>query len=246
MSAIKDQYLNTILKEIRFPFDRKIVQKELEAHLEESIDYYLKPGITIEEAETSAIQDFGDPGEIGRMLNKVHKPFLGWLWIISKYSFIVLLIVSVIISTPRLTEAYQKAQESKAPTEEASIILNGVGVENGIVVLDKMLDQRVKVKDATIIFERVIVLEDGILILLVQQVDKFNPFGLEPAEYPLRSQGTLLWDGTTYMFRQSGLMAYSDFMVLIAEGLPKLKANPTFVFTGYSEEFSLDLELDHD
>ena len=247
MSAIKDHYLNTILKEIRFPFDRKHVKKELEAHLEESVEFYLIPGRSIEDAETSATQDFGDPTEIGRMLNKVHKPWLGWLWLISKYSLILLSVISVIVSTPRITEACRDAQEDKAPVEDVQTILTAMNYVEFNVVMDKMLDQRVKLKDGTLIFERAIQLENGTLILLVQQVDRFDPIGLKKQDYPLRPQGKLMINEyTEVFFNSTGLMGYGEFTVLIADGIPTEISSMTFVFQGYAEEFTIDLELSHD
>ena len=246
MSAIKENYLKIILKEIRFPFDRKDVRKELEEHFDDSIEFYLKPGVSAEEAERLATQDFGDPIEIGKALNQVHKPLLGWLWFLSKYGLIALSVIALFLAFPRVQSAWQDAQESKAPTQDATMILSGLGLENGVVVLDKMLDQRVKLKDATIIVERVIVLQDGTLFMLIQQVDRFDPFGLKTTDYPLRTQGSLLTNDQKVAFRQSGVMGYEGFTVLIADGIPATMTDLTFVYQGYSESFTIELELDHD
>lgn len=246
MSSIKDHYLETVLNEVRFPFDRKQIRKELEAHLEESIEGHMKPTMTLEAAETKAIQEFGDPKQIGKLLNKVHKPFLGWLWILSRTTLIGLLIVAALFSVSRLYDNWMRSQGVKAPTQEASVFVDAVGIQNGNVILDQVLNQSVELNDATIRFERVILLDNGIIILLTQQIDSFNLFGLKPTEYPLRTQGTLNIGNTSISFRQSGVMGFSGHVLLVADGIIEVPETLVFDFYGYSETFSLALELNHD
>jgi hypothetical protein len=244
MSSIKENYLKQILSEIRFPFDRPLIKKELEEHLDESIEYYTVSTVTLEEAESLAIHDFGEPKEIGKLLNKVHKPFLGWIWILSKYGLIVLMILTVISSTPRFFEAWEQAQESTSPTEATEIILQALSYGASEVVVDKIVDQRFELKDGDLIFERMIILKEGVLILLVQQVDHFDPFAIKKTIYPLQRQVCLQLDGVDYHFETEQTSNYKGFIVLIAKDIPTVLNEYSIVFSGYSENFTLEVKVD--
>ena len=242
MSSTKDHYLNTVLKEVRFPFDRKQIKKELEAHLEESIEFYLRPGINPEEAEDKATKDFGDPKEIGRMLNKVHKPLMGWLWLFSKYTLIIMSMMTVFLSTPRFMESIKESIETSPPTEMTSEVLNELSVQFSSTIFDVMVDQRIDIKDATLIIERAILTDKGDLIILVQQVDEFDLFGLTKEEYPLREEGKLRIDQTDYVFESDSKKYYRNFIVLIAKGVPLTTSEFKLEFDTYTEHFSLAIE----
>ena len=81
---------------IRFGPDRREVRRELEEHLEDkALDFQrIFPDLTAEEAKERAASEMGDPAEIGKELAKVHKPWLGRLWMFSR----VLLVCSVVLS----------------------------------------------------------------------------------------------------------------------------------------------------
>lgn len=242
MSSIKDNYLNTILKEVRFPFDRKQIKKEIEAHLEEAMEFHLRPGMNPEEAEKRATKDFGDPKEIGKMLNKVHKPWLGWLWVLSKYTLIVLAIVTVFLSTPHLVESIKDAIETAPPTESAEKVLTALHVVSESVVFDRMVDQRVDLRDATLIIERAILTQEGELILLIQQVDQFNPFGFRNERYPLQQNSKLQINQTEVLFEEGPNQYYKNFMVLTTKSVPVTLTEFTFIFNGFSDRFQITVK----
>ena len=245
MSVIKENYLKIILKEIHFPFDRSVVRKELDEHLEESIEFYLRPGVTLEAAERFATQDFGEPTEIGQQLNKVHKPIFGWMWIISKYGLIILSIFTVFNSTPRIFQAWDEAQESEPPADSTEKVLEELSYGFSQVVIDEILDQRIELKDGTLIIERMILLKENILIMLVQQVDYFDPFGFKKTEYPLQRQGYLQVNGVKYLFELEDTSVYPGLTVLIAKDIPNDSEEISFNFEGYTERFTLVMMVDH-
>lgn len=244
MSSIKENYLKQILSEIRFPFDRPLIKKELEEHLDESIEYYTGSTVSLEEAENLAIHDFGEPKEIGKQLNKVHKPFLGWIWILSKYGLVVLMILTVISSTPRFFEAWEQAQESAPPTEAIEIILQALSYGTSEVVIDIIVDRRFELKDGDLVFERMIILKEGVVILMVQQVDHFDPFGIKKTIYPLQRQACLQLNGVDYHFEAEQTSIYKGFIVLIAKGIPTTSNEYSIVLNGYSENLTLEVKVD--
>ena len=80
------KWLETAVKSIRFKPDREAVERELREHIEDKTADLMRifPDMTQEEAEGRALSGMGDPEEIGKELAKIHKPWLGWLWVASR------------------------------------------------------------------------------------------------------------------------------------------------------------------
>lgn len=81
------RWLDTATRGIRFGPDRKAVRAELYAHLEDKQADLRRifPDISPEEAERRAVESMGDPEELGKELAKIHKPWLGYLWVVSRW-----------------------------------------------------------------------------------------------------------------------------------------------------------------
>lgn len=91
------EWLETATKDIRFRPDRLAVKAELREHLEDkTADMARIFHIEGEEAEQEALKRMGDPEEIGRELARLHKPWLGYLWTVSRVLRILLLILAVL------------------------------------------------------------------------------------------------------------------------------------------------------
>ena len=95
---IKD-WLNTAVSGIRFKPDRAAVEQELREHLEDKIEdlqrfYHLSR----EEAEEMALGQMGDAEKIGREMAKIHKPWLGYLWELSRVLAWLCVILVVVLA----------------------------------------------------------------------------------------------------------------------------------------------------
>ena len=90
----KKEFLESIRKQIHFVFDRDSIELEYIQHIEDSILDLMEDGYSKEEAERIAIEQMGDPIEIGKQLNEEHHPLLGYLWVTSKiilaFTFLIL------------------------------------------------------------------------------------------------------------------------------------------------------------
>lgn len=82
----QDRWLDTATRGIRFKPDRAAVRSELEAHLEDKQADFRRifPKMSQEEAEHRALEAMGDPEELGRELARIHRPWLGYLWVASR------------------------------------------------------------------------------------------------------------------------------------------------------------------
>lgn len=75
-----------VLTCIRFRPDRQAIRDELEAHYEDHLKDLERVGYDYQLARERALKAMGDPVEVGLALDKVHKPWLGWLWLVSKWA----------------------------------------------------------------------------------------------------------------------------------------------------------------
>ena len=84
----QDQWLDRAAGGIRFPPDRRAVRAELAGHLEDREEALKRafPDMPREEARERALAGMGDPEALRRELSSVHRPLLGWLWLISRWA----------------------------------------------------------------------------------------------------------------------------------------------------------------
>ena len=103
-------WLDTAVAGIRFGPDRAAVRAELEAHLEDKQADLRRifPDMLPEDAEARALEDMGDPAEIGKELARIHKPWLGYLWRASKW-IAILLVVLLMAANILNNDHYQSA-----------------------------------------------------------------------------------------------------------------------------------------
>lgn len=92
----RDQWLDTATSQIRFPPDRKRVWLELEDHMLDRIDAARERGMDWQEADDAAIEAMGDPEPLARELGRLHSPWLGRLWYLSRVLAISALILLVL------------------------------------------------------------------------------------------------------------------------------------------------------
>ncbi len=101
----RQEFLKLVSKEIHFIFDRKSIEKELNEHLEDSIEGLKQDGFSEEEAEMHAVAQMGAPEEIGQLLNKEHHPVLGYVWMITRIMLITAVILTFVIGFDSLQSA---------------------------------------------------------------------------------------------------------------------------------------------
>lgn len=91
MEDPKIRWCREVVEQIRFKPDRDKVWDELMAHIEDRLELLMESGLTKDEAEVRAVTAMGDPVETGKQLDAVHKPWLGWLWRLSRWLVMAML-----------------------------------------------------------------------------------------------------------------------------------------------------------
>ncbi|MGB4659220.1 MAG: FtsW/RodA/SpoVE family cell cycle protein [Mobilitalea sp.] len=74
----KQEYLEQVTTQIRCKKARAAVAEEISSHIEDQQTAYIEEGREEESALTMAIEQMGSPTEVGRQLNKIHKPKTAW------------------------------------------------------------------------------------------------------------------------------------------------------------------------
>ncbi len=77
-----EEYLKTLLEQIRCKKARNIVEEEIRGHLEEQIKENKMAGMDPKEAEKAAVLDMGDPVQTGISLDGIHRPRISWKLVI--------------------------------------------------------------------------------------------------------------------------------------------------------------------
>lgn len=76
------EFLENVVIRIKYKPIRNDISEELKSHIEEIKDEYLEEGYAEKEAEEKAISQMGDAEDIGKKLNKIHRPRLDWKMLI--------------------------------------------------------------------------------------------------------------------------------------------------------------------
>lgn len=71
-----EEYINTLLEQIRCKKARPLVEKELRHHMEDQTAANLADGMEEKAAVAAAVKDMGDPVEAGISLDRIHRPKL--------------------------------------------------------------------------------------------------------------------------------------------------------------------------
>ena len=144
----KERFLQEVISQIKFRYDRDTIKKELEAHISDKTEYYLEQGYNRNEAEELSVNDMGDAKIIGKELNKQHNPLLGWIWSISN----VLLFISILMSLYFLGAPLMHALFSGNPLKD---------FPESEIVYKIDIDERVQIDDRVIHFTNVIYDKNG-------------------------------------------------------------------------------------
>lgn len=90
---MKNEYLNAVEQRLKKEKSKKTILAELEAHINDKIDYYLDLGYPKEEAEKRAIEEMGEPDDTALPLNKLYNSAAqDWTALIG-YVFLILTVV---------------------------------------------------------------------------------------------------------------------------------------------------------
>jgi len=77
-----EEYLETMLSQIRCKKARPYISDEIRGHIEDQTADNISQGMNPAEAEEKAVADMGDPIEVGISLDRIHRPRMAWHFLI--------------------------------------------------------------------------------------------------------------------------------------------------------------------
>ena len=111
------RWCDTVTRQVRFRPDRGAIQRELTAHYQDHVRDLERVGYDWKLAEQRALAAMGDPEEIGRALDRVHKPWLGWLWLASR-TVLILTVVACLLALPGTGSFFHMMKNTLFPPED--------------------------------------------------------------------------------------------------------------------------------
>lgn len=73
------EFLENVCNEIKYKPIREDISEELSLHVQEQKEEYIKYGLEENIAEERAVSNMGEATEIGKKLNKIHRPKFDWI-----------------------------------------------------------------------------------------------------------------------------------------------------------------------
>ena len=92
----KDEYIATAVSKISNKKAKRETEKELAAHIDELMDFYINNGMAEEDAEERAVSDMGDSEKVSQEMGKLYKG-TGCLSRIVKFLLKVCLMILILV-----------------------------------------------------------------------------------------------------------------------------------------------------
>ncbi|MBE6008033.1 MAG: hypothetical protein E7235_02415 [Lachnospiraceae bacterium] len=203
-----DNYLDDTLKYVKFFFDRGEIRKELNEHMEDMYEDMLESGISEEDAIRLVVEYMGDADEIGRALNREHKPWIGWLWVATRFVAVMLFIMVI--------------------GEAASFGISAAGflfddneyASDGELVYEMDINESFRLDDDTVTLEELKYYDNGDMVVKYKRTRDFGSdavdwsFGLHAASFT-DENGTQFLGGGGYsrgsVLGDVGFLTINDF-----------------------------------
>ena len=224
----KEAYLREVLSQVKFSYDHEPIYQELTSHLEERMEEYLSQGYEKEEAEEMALENFGNPVEIGKALNKEHSPLLGWVHFLSSTMAAIAMGV-LILALFGLTFAMLDSRSGDIPRED---ILRRIEV-----------DEKVRIDDRIIHFDEVIVEKNGDLSIIYNTL-LTRDFG--SSGYTFGNIGTILDETGQDYFFSSGQGSFGGIFSRwrrTVHGFPEDAEKLIIEYDNYNRYYKVEISL---
>ncbi|MFZ5642885.1 MAG: FtsW/RodA/SpoVE family cell cycle protein [Bacillota bacterium] len=126
-------YIDDVCSQIKFREVHREIKLELKAHIQDIVDEYLSEGLSEKEAVSKAINQMGSSDDVGKQLNRIHKPRPEWSILSLCLLFMGLgLLAMYFIERQALFTAFPLHIFSKS----LAFIIIGAGIAAGLYLFD--------------------------------------------------------------------------------------------------------------
>lgn len=136
-----DRFLNEVCKNVRYKGAHYLIREELQNHIEDRINDFIDRGFDEETAIKKAVEAMGDPSEIGKNLNRFHKPYLGWILTIVNTLILLVGLYASLIVIPSIFNIFEPFRDIPSGEDiKYSVNLNEKArIDDRIVVIKKLI-----------------------------------------------------------------------------------------------------------
>lgn len=243
MSSVSNSYIKQVLKQVKFIVDHRSIRRELNSHIQDLIDEHQWHNLSEYDLNIKIHEEMGNPIDLGQSLNQVHKPILGYLWVVSRSMFIIILCFT-------LNNLYQTIVGTSFIKKSSSDVnLDVRQVVKAVGELKKTDYSNKQFKDwdihvvkelaySKIIFERIILLDDNNMLLLYRSERKFDLFNRYNNLFMYNSLKLKTETGIQYVQDMNVQMWMNDLMISYFVDVPYDSKELTFNFNQVSESFN--------
>ena len=203
-----DNFLDDTVKHVRFFFDRSEIRKELNDHMDDMYEDMIENGVSEKDAVRLVVEYMGDSAEIGKELDKEHKPWIGWLWIATRF-------VAVMLFVMVIGEAV-----SFGVSAAGFIFDDNEYSSDGMLVYEMDIDESFRLDDDTITLDKIWYYDNGDMVVKYKRIRDFGSnavdwsFGLHAASFT-DENGTQYLGGGGYsrgsVLGDTGFLTINDF-----------------------------------
>lgn len=94
----RDEYINRVISLVNSRADKREIRRELEAHIDDRIEYFTESGYDRESATQRAVEKMGSPTDVAVSMEKLHNHTH---WVIMSVAFIFVYIIGLIFADVR-------------------------------------------------------------------------------------------------------------------------------------------------
>ena len=249
MSSVSNSYIKQVLKQVKFIVDHRSIKRELNSHIQDLIDEHQWRDLSENELNLKILEEMGDPIDLGQSLNQVHKPILGYIWVVSRSIFIIVLCLSIF----NIYKTLESTSFSRQTRTDDKLKVNDVvnGVENTLGIDHSNLKYRdwdihevIEFDYSYLIFERIILTEDNNLILVYHSQTKFNLLNKYSFPFIFNNLEVFDQDGNQYYPTYDVQMLMNNMFISQYIGVPFDTQSIKMDFKQVKESFTFTINGD--
>ncbi len=249
MSSVSNLYIKQVLKQVKFIVDHRSIKRELNSHIQDLIDEHQWHNLSEDELNLKILEEMGDPIDLGQSLNRVHKPILGYIWVVSRSVFIIVLCLSLF----NIYKTLESTSFSRQTRTDDKLKVNDVvnGVENTLGInysnlkfRDWDIHEVIEFDYSYLIFERIILTEDNNLILVYHSQTKFNLLNKYSFPFIFNNLEVFDQDGNQYYPTYDVQMLMNNMFISQYIGVPFDTQSIKIDFKQVKESFTFTINGD--
>jgi len=249
MSSVSNSYIKQVLKHVKFIVDHRSIKRELKSHINDLIEEHNWQSLTNDELNKRINEEMGNPDEIGKELNKIHHPIIGYVWVVTRTLFIVILCLSLYNVYKSITLTSQSSLSKSDSNLDIKNVLYALGFTkdeelSNVKYRDWDINEEVEIDNTILVFERVLLLDNDNLALLYRIDGKFNLFNHYSTIYMFNSLKLNLNDNKDYHQNINSQIWINGIVIIYYQGVPFETNSITLNFEQVSESFNLTINGD--